>query len=75
MSARAPAAREKKSSGSVAEATINPTHVLEAVNSNMSHAPAADWMKVPAAEKTLPAHNHRKWGYRSGPAAEVMPAE
>jgi hypothetical protein len=74
-SARAPAAREKKSRGSVADATMSPTQVLDRVNSHMSHDAATDWTKVPEAEKTFPTHNQRKCGYLSGSTAEVIRAE
>jgi hypothetical protein len=53
---------------------MRPTQVLEPVNSHISHEPATDWTKVPEAEKTLPAHSQRKWGYLRGSTAEDIPA-
>jgi hypothetical protein len=59
MSANAPAASAKKSSGNVVDATIHPTQVLELVISNINHDAATAWMKVPVAEKTVAAHSAR----------------
>jgi hypothetical protein len=73
-SASAPAAKEKKSRGSVAEATMSPTQAPEPVSSSISHEPATDCTKVPDAENTFPAQSQRKWGYLSGSTAEVIRA-
>jgi hypothetical protein len=74
MSARAPAANERKKSGSRADATIQPTQVLDPVISNISHDPATAWMNVPDAENTVAAHKDRKCGYLRGATADVMSA-
>jgi hypothetical protein len=60
MSARAPAVSEKNKRGRVDDAAMSPTHVLDSVNSYISHDPATVWMKVPVAEKMVAAQRARK---------------
>jgi hypothetical protein len=74
MSARAPAVRDRKKRGRREDATIQPTHVLDPVNSNISHEAATAWMNVPEAESTVAPHNERKCGYLRGATADVIPA-
>jgi hypothetical protein len=74
MSAKAPAASERKKRGSKAEATIQPTQVLDSVISNISQDPATAWMNVPDAENTVAAHKDRKCGYLRGATADVISA-
>ena len=72
MSASAPAARERKKRGRVAEATIQPTQVLESVISSISQEAATAWMNVPEPEKIVAAHSARNWGYLRGATAVDM---
>ena len=60
MSARAPAASAKKSSGREVEATIRPTQVLEPVRSNINWDEERLWMNVPNADSIDATQSVRK---------------
>jgi hypothetical protein len=66
MSATAPAASERNSSGKVDDAAIKPTHIAESVSFNISHDAATAWRNDPTLEKIEATQSVRKRRIRSG---------
>jgi len=71
MSATAPAARERKSNGSVADAAINPTQVADPVSSSISQDAATAWRKEPRFEKIDAIHKALNRGILRGATAST----
>lgn len=68
----APAGSARKSSGSVDDAAISPTHSGEPVSSSIAHEAATAWKNVPMFENTAAVHSARKCRMCSGPMEDFI---